>query len=155
MKERFEATEWAHLQALPIHLFAAIAIADGEIQKEEIEEFVRRLTIGAHGYKDPLHRELARSIVDADILKVLKRKDAGGFKPDKTKQVLKEKLTSEEYQKFVGSLFIDAFNIAAASKTGLFRKKAISAEEHERLTAIAIFWEVELERIVASTASAT
>ncbi len=147
MKERFESAEWELLKVLPFHLFRAVAIADGEIQKEELKEFLERLMRGAAGYKDPLHRELARSIVDGDVAELLKGMGGGGFDPERTKQILKEKLTSDEYQRFIGSLFIDAVNIAAASKTGWLRKKAISDEEQQRLTAIGLYWEVDLGRV--------
>ncbi len=147
MKERFEATEWEQLKVLPFHLFRVTAIADGEIQKEEIQEFLKRLIGGALGYKDRLHRELARDIVDSDVGELLKGTGEIGFDPKRTKQVLKEKLTPDEYHSFVGSLFIDAINIAAASKTGWLRKKAISDEERDRLTAIGVFWEVNLPRL--------
>ena len=41
MKERFSTEEWNDLLILPFHLFAAVALADGEIQKAELKELGR------------------------------------------------------------------------------------------------------------------
>lgn len=146
MKERFSTEEWDDLLVLPFHLFAAIALADGEIQKEEIKEFLNRITRGALAYRDPLHKEVARGILDGDTGKFLtSATGAGGWDAQRTKTMMKDRLTSAEYQGFLGSMFIDLVNIAAASKTRKwFRKKGLGKEEQQRLTAIGIFWDLDL-----------
>jgi hypothetical protein len=151
MKERFTSEEWNHLLVLPFHLFTAIALADGEIQKEELAEFLDRTTRGALGYKDPLHKEIARGILDGDTGELLEQAAGStGFDPKKLKQTLKEKLTSDEYQGLLGSLFIDLVNIAGASKKRKwFRKEAIDKEERERLLAIALFWDLDASKVEA------
>ena len=64
--------------------------------------------------------------------------------------MMREKLTTDEYQGFIGSMFIDLMNIAKASKKkGRFRKKGISEEEQERLAAIGLFWNLDLGRMEA------
>ena len=152
MKERFSTEEWNDLLVLPFHLFTAIALADGEIQKEELKEFLERTQRGALGYKDPLHKEVARGIIDADTAELFKAATANaGWDPERVKQTMKEKLTADEYQGFIGSMFIDLVNIASASKTGgwfrLFKKTAVDKDEQERLVAIGLFWELDLTRM--------
>ena len=151
MKDRFTTEEWNDLLILPFHLFTAIALADGEIQKEELKEFLDRITRGALGYRDQLHKEVARGIIDGDTGELFKAATgATGWDAKRVKQTMKEKLTSEEYQGFIGSIFIDLVNIAKASKTGKwFRKKAIDKDEQERLVAIGIFWELNLSGMEA------
>lgn len=146
MRNRFTEQEWTDLLILPFHLFTAVALADGEIQKEEMKEFLERTTRGALGYKDQLHKEIARGIIDGDTGELLKAgTGATGWDPKSVKQMMKEKLTSQEYQGLIGSLFIDLLNIAKASKKkGWFRKKGIEKEEQERLAAIGLFWELDL-----------
>lgn len=152
MKDRFSTAEWNDLLILPFHLFTAIALADGEIQKEELKEFLDRTQRGALGYRDPLHKEVARGIIDAEVEELFSSATAAsGFDPKRVKQTMKEKLTAEEYQGFIGSLFIDLVNIASASKTGgWFRKKtAVDKDEQERLIGIGLFWDLDLSRMEA------
>jgi len=149
MKERFSPTEWNDVMILPFHLFTAIALADGEIQKEELKEFLERTTRGALGYRDPLHKEVARGIIDGDQGELLKAAGgATGWDPKRVKSMMKEKLTTDEYQGFIVSMFIDLLNIAKASKKGKwFRKKAIGEDEQQRLAAIGVFWDLDLGRM--------
>lgn len=151
MKDRFSTEEWNALLILPFHLFTVVALADGEIQKEELKEFLDRTTAGALGYRDLLHKEVARGIIDGDTGEFFAAAtSASGWDPKQVKQTMKEKLTSDEYQGFIGSLFIDLINIAKASKTGKwFRKKAIDEKEQERLAAIGLFWDLDLGRMEA------
>jgi len=151
MKERFSTEEWNDLLILPFHLFAAVALADGEIQKAELKEFLDRTTRGALGYKDSLHKEVARGIVDGDAGEFLQAcTGASGWDPKAVKQMMKEKLTSDEYQGFIGSMFIDLWNIAKASKKGKwFRKKGIDKNEQDRLAGIGFFWDLDLGRMAS------
>lgn len=151
MKERFETEEWEAIKALPFHLFGAIALADGEVQKEEFVEFASRMARGAVGYKDLLHREIARDIVDSDASSLTEAMPTkGGFDAQETKQILQDKLTTDEYQGLMCSLFVDLINIAKASKTKrLFRKTIeIDDDEQERLALIGVFWEIDVGRLV-------
>ena len=151
MKERFSTDEWNDLMILPFHLFTAVALADGKIQQAELKEFLERTTQGALGYRDPLHKEVARGIIDGDAGELLKAATgATGWDPKQVKSMMKEKLTSDEYQGFIGSMFIDLLNIAKASINGKwFRKKGIGKEEQERLAAIGLFWDLDLGRMEA------
>jgi hypothetical protein len=151
MKDRFNAEEWNDLLILPFHLFIAVAMADGEVQKAELKEFLERTTQGALGYKDPMHKEVARGIIDGDTGELLKAgTTASGWDPKNVKSMMKEKLTSDEYQGFIGSMFIDLLNIAKASKKGKwFRKKGIGKDEQERLAAVGLFWDLDLGRMAA------
>ncbi len=151
MKDRFSANEWNDLLILPFHLFTAIALADGEIQQSELKEFLERTTQGALGYKDPLHKEVARGIIDGDAGELLQAAmGTTGWDPQAVKSLMKENLTSDEYQGFIGSMFIDLLNIAKASKKRKwFRKKGIGKDEQERLAAIGMFWDLDLGRMAA------
>jgi hypothetical protein len=153
MRERFSDGEWNDLLVLPFHLFAAVAIADGKIQPAELKEFLTRTTQGALGYKDQLHKEVARGIVDGDSGELLKAGTGQtGWDPGAVKAMMKEKLTSGEYQGFIGSMFIDLLNIAKASKKkkkGWFRKKEedLGEDEQQRLAAIGMFWDLDLSTL--------
>lgn len=152
MKERFGENDWDMVKMLPFHLFAAIALADGEIQQEEMKEFGDRLTRGALGYKDPMHREVARDLVAGDLSGFAESVAGhGSFDPQAAKQLLKDNLTADEYQGFLGSIFVDLVNIAKASKTrkGWFsRAVEIDEDERHRLAVIGIFWEIDVGRLV-------
>lgn len=152
MKERFNAADWETVKVLAFHLFAAIALADGKIQKEEMKEFGERLIRGAVAYKDPLHREVAQDLIAADLSGFAKSiADHGSFDPQAAKQILKDNLTTDEYQGFLGSIFVDLINIAKASTTrkGWFRKKVeIDEAEQQRLALIGMFWEIDVGRLI-------
>jgi hypothetical protein len=154
VKDRFETKEWNDLLVLPVHLFTAIALADGEIQKEEIQEFMTRTHQGALGYRDKLHKEIARGIVDGDMGEMIKAASGTtGWDPKQVKAMMKEKLTTEEYQGLIGSIFIDLLNIAKASKKkkGWFRKKEeIGEDEQQRLAAIGMFWDLDVSTLGGS-----
>ena len=64
------------------------------------------------------------------------------------KTFLKEKLTPEEYQKFLGSLFMNGVKVARASGGGVLGLgDKISAEEKRALAAFAAIFELDLANL--------
>jgi hypothetical protein len=136
-KSRFTGDDWSLVMAVPFIFYGMTAGADGTIDAAEQEELRRRMQGGAVGYKDPLHREVAQEFwgtpVTADQL--LSRANAAG--PEKVRSVLQKVLTHDEYQGYVGSVFIDAMGVAKASG-------GVSGEEATALTALAGFFGVDV-----------
>lgn len=159
LRERFTAEEWELVRHVPFDAFFAAALADAKVQPEEVRVFTETLTQAAT-LKDPLHREVAVDIASSGPsgveheLKFQVEESAGAGKAriDRTKRLLHEKLTRDEYQSFFVSLMLSAIGIAAASTTkkgGLFHKKVehLSPEEVQMLAAFAATWEIELAEL--------
>jgi uncharacterized tellurite resistance protein B-like protein len=133
MKERFEAHEWEDLRFLPVAVFFMVALADRKVQPEEVAAFAKQVGEGAM-LKDPLHRALVVDIagnLQSVLQSVQNRQQAVDF-TQKTKGFLKAKLSDEEYQRFIGSLFISGIQIAKAAGGGfLGMGDKVSAEEKQ------------------------
>lgn len=145
MKEKFSSEEWEDLKLLPYVVFIAVAGADGKVDEKEVGEFAMQVTQGA-SLKDPLHREL---IVDiAGSLGDMMSQAQSRSRPDfiaTTKGVLKSKLTEDEYQRFIGSLFVSGLRVAKAS--GPWFGDNLSKEEMQMLTAFGSSWDLDVNSI--------
>jgi len=150
MKEKFTTEEWGLLKLLPFHVFLLVAGADKNVDKEEIAQFDAEIK-GAPFYKDPLHREIALDILTSDVGDLLRQAmDVSRFAERMTrmKTVLQTKLTHDEYQRFVGSLFINGLKIARASGGGpLGMGDKVSQEEKVALAALATMFELDVNTI--------
>lgn len=146
MRERFMPEEWEVVKALPFAVFGAVASADGEVDDKEIKEFTDRMGRAA-GYKDPLHREAMTEAASSDVSGLVAR--AGAIELEKTRTFLQEKLSHDEYQSFMGSIFIDAAAVAKSSGGGgLFRKKdKIGDKESKILQGIAVLFQIDIENL--------
>ena len=148
--ERFTDEEWELVKMVPFQAFGMVAGADGEVDKAEAEELFKRMTGGAMGYKDPLHKAVAMDIVGKDWGPLIKGSmDPAVAHPEKIKTLLREKLTFQEYQSFLGSIFIDVVNVAKASGGGgvLKKKSPISEEEEKALQAILVFYGIDMQAV--------
>lgn len=120
MKDKFTAEEWELLKMLPIMVFVLVAGADGKIDQKErnqLEEDIK----GAPLYKDPLHQALGIDILTSDFGALLRNSmDSSKFaeRAEKMKNILKDKLTKDEYDRFLGSLFINGLKVARSSGGG-------------------------------------
>jgi hypothetical protein len=135
-KSRF-GSDWDLVMSVPFLFFGATAGADGTIDSAEAAELQRRMQGGALGYKDPLHREVAAEFFSTPVTidqLITKANQAG---PDKVRSVLQKKLTTDEYQSYLGSVFIDAMGVARASD-------GISPVELQALTTLATFFGVDI-----------
>jgi hypothetical protein len=150
MKERFTPEEWSLLKTLPFQVFVLVAGSDKKIDKKEIEQLQKDLQSAAF-YRDPLHREVAVDILTSDIDALIKQAmDVSQFaaRASRIKTFLHEKLSSEEYQRFVGSLFVDGLKIARASGGGAFGMgDKVSDEEKLALAALATLFDLDVNTL--------
>jgi len=146
MKKRFSEDEWSLLKILPFHLFVMVAGADQKVDKAEGEALMKELK-DAPIFEDPLHKELFIDILTSDPNSYIKDgMDLGKLveRSMKAKEFLSEKLTPDEYQRFVASLFIFGLRIARASGGGFFgRGDRISDEEEVALSAFGTMFDVK------------
>jgi hypothetical protein len=146
MKEKFTQKEWELLKLLPFHVFVMVAGADNEIDDKEIAQLNEDLRTAPY-YKDPLHRELFVDILTSDLNALIRK----AMDPSKllervneAKAVLKEKLTSHEYQRFVASMYINGLKVARASGGGLLgRGDKVSDEEKLALVTFAAMFDLD------------
>jgi len=147
MKEKFTPEEWQLLKLLPFQVFVLVAGADGRIDKEEIAQLQKDLR-DAPFYKDALHRELFIDIVSSDInALILEVADVSKLveRANRMKTVLKQKLTPDEYQSFLGSMFINGLKVARASGGGVLGLgDKVSEEEKRALATFAAIFEVNV-----------
>ena len=150
MREKFTQEEWDVLKLLPFQVFVLVAGADQEVDKAEIAQLQKDLQEAAF-YKDPLHRELFVDILSSDINALIKEAmDVSKFveRASQMKVTLRGKLTPEEYQRFVASMFINGLRVARASGGGLLgRGDKVSEEEKRALFLFATMFDLDLESI--------
>ena len=150
MKEKFTKEEWELLKVLPFQVFVMVAGADGRVDKDELAQLKKDLR-DAPCYKDPLHRELFVDILSSDIKALIKEAtDVSKFteRVNRMKAILKKKLTPSEYQRFVGSMFINGLKIARASGGGLLGLgDKVSKEEKLALVAFAAMFNLDMESL--------
>jgi hypothetical protein len=142
MKERFTTDEWEIVRCVPIQAFGIVAGADMNLEQKEFEEFARRMLQGAMTYKDPLHREVAQEFASDDLAKRIQK--SSEVEVGTTKALLKGKLSAEEYQSFLGSIFIDALAVARATGTS---GAEVSEQEQTMLAAFGMAWEIDLAEL--------
>jgi len=147
MKEKFTHEEWQLLKILPFQVFIMVAGADGRIDKDEIAQLQKDLR-DAPFYKDELHKELLIDILSSDINSLIKEAGAATKVAERTSQmrtILKQKLTPDEYQRFLGSMFINGLKVARASGGGaLGLGDKVSKEEKNALITFATIFELDL-----------
>lgn len=159
MRERFTDEEWKLVRHIPFDAFIFAALADKKVEEAEVAAFTETLEKAA-ALKDPLHREIALDWVASGLeaigqelqFEMSESNDAMHVRFDRTKPVLKDKLTHDEYQSFVLSVTINGMAVAAASagKKGFLRKKErISTEEAAALAAFATAFDVEFGALQA------
>jgi len=153
MKEKFTPEEWEFLKLLPFQVFVLVAGADQKVDEAEVAQLQKDLQDAAF-YKDPLHRELFVDILTSDINALIKEAmDLSKFveRANQMKATLKEKLTPEEYQRFVGSMFVNGLRVARASGGGfLGRGDKVSEEEKRALFLFAATFDLDLESLSKS-----
>jgi len=154
MRERFTDDEWALVRHVPFDAFVLAALADKKVEPEEVAAFTKTLEM-APTLSDPLHREIAMDWVASGVDAIGEEvgwelRESGSDMLERnrrTKSMLKDKLTTDEYQSFVLSVTLSGMAVAAAStgKKKIFHKrKAISEEEAGALAAFAAVFDVDL-----------
>jgi hypothetical protein len=146
MREKFTQEEWELLKLLPFQIFVMVAGADQNIDEKEITQLHEDLK-SAPFYKDPLHRELFVDILTSDFKGLIQNAmDVSKLveRANQMKTALKQKLTSDEYQRFVASMFINGLKVARASGGGfLGRGDKVSDEEKRALLLFAALFELD------------
>jgi len=153
MRERFSDEEWTLVCHVPVDAFMFAALADQKLDEKEIEAFVDTIA-NAPTIIDPLHREVAltfatrgaEAIGSELVFEATESLSAMDDRFERTKKLLKDKLTTDEYQSFLGSVVASGVMVAQASgKRHLFRKKkTVSDDEAAALATFAMRWEVDL-----------
>jgi tellurite resistance protein len=135
-KSRF-GSDWDLVMAVPFLFFGMTAGADGTIDDTEAAEMQRRMQGGALAYKDPLHREVAAEFFSTPVTmnELLAKANQAG--PEKIRSLLQKKLSANEYQGYLGSVFIDAMGVARASG-------GVSEVEAQALTTLATYFGVDI-----------
>ncbi|MGD2153473.1 MAG: tetratricopeptide repeat protein [Gemmatimonadales bacterium] len=119
-RERFTSDEWVLVCRVPFDAWAWFALAGGEAEKAELGKL--RKMLDPAPLEDPLHREMAldyaaggtarigeelKAIVDTTDFEARSRR---------TKSILQDKLTKQEYQSFFKSVCMSAVEMAGASR---------------------------------------
>lgn len=149
MKEKFTQEEWEHLKLVPLFAPILVAGADGKIDAAEQTEMERQVN-NALTLKDPLHRELLSDLAHSDLGALLREVTATPRDQflSKVKGVLKAKLTSDEYQRFIGSIFVNGIKVAKASGGGfLGLGDKVSEEEKKALAVFAAAFDLDPESL--------
>ncbi len=150
MKEKFTQEEWGLLKLLPFQVFIMVAGADGRIDKEEVGQLQKDLR-DAPFYKDALHKELFMDILSSDINALIQEAGNATKLPERLSQmkiILKQKLAPEEYQRFLGSMFMNGVKVARASGGGVLGLgEKVSAEEKRALAVFAANFELDLANL--------
>ena len=143
MKERFSTEEWEDLKTLPIVVCVLTAAADGKVDQKEAREIVRQLREGA-ALKDELHRELIVDLASSGGVaqKGMDRQGAENI-VERVKGALKAKLSDDEYQRFISSLFLSGMRVASSSGGFLGMGDKVSKEEKAMLGAIATLFDLD------------
>ncbi len=138
MIERFTDEEWQVLLTVPAHLLIHTTVTDDEIGTKEAEEVAERLANAAVEHREPLYHELARDLVDdmESLMETVILVD-----PPRSKQILQDKLSPEEYERFLLSVWIDGRGAAMASGS-------LSPEAGSLLVGWAEFYEVDLAKVI-------
>lgn len=151
MKDRFEAHEWELLTTLPFHFFGAVALADGEIEDREFEEFVRNIQERATDDRNPLHRDIAAELAGMTYGEFLEKgPEAFACDPQGVKRILEARLSADEYQSFIGSLFRDALNVATVGDEVPAGGPPLGTDATNVLIEMATFWEIDLPSLLGT-----
>ncbi len=136
-RDRFKGDEWSLVMSVPFLFFGMIASADGTVDQSEAAELQRRMQSGAFGYKDPLHREVASQFFSTPVTldELLRKANEAG--PEKIRELLRKRLSADEYQGYMSSVLIDAMGVAQSSG-------GVSDTETTALTALATFFGIDV-----------
>lgn len=163
VRERFTDEEWALIAHVPFDAFLFGALADGEVEEDEVNAFTETLRRAAD-LKDPIHREIAlywaaEGMAGQGEELAFQLSESGSAMQDrmaKTKGVLQEKLTRQEYQGLFQSVWLNAMDVASRSKEkkGHWwnrKEEAISDAEAKALATFAATWEIDLPGLARRT----
>lgn len=131
IKGRFTDEEWEVLLGMPAQLVVGVGMADAEgLDKAEMLEAAERMGTAAVRDPDPLYKEISRDLANSpDPL----HRDMLEADSKRCRQILQDKLTADEYQHFLKSVWLDGIAVAKASggKKRLLREDIPPIDEEE------------------------
>lgn len=140
----YEQDEWETMLFAPLWVFAAVAGADAEINKQELAALAEELHT-AQQYKNELSREIFTELAEDfdDIMEAYQEDDTLiGDGLSEVNVLLEEYEDEEVILGFKSDIIIFAINVAKASRGWLFGKN-ITAEEKEVIDGIAEVLDLE------------
>lgn len=148
MKDRFSSDEWDLLTRLPMVVYGSVASADGIIDDTEVAQLAQDVATWDH-LKDEMHREIAAELLDLDsdaVFEMALNVTPGQL--EEMKAILRDKLTPDEYQGFMASLFIHGIRIARASGSGrLGLGDPICQDERDALATFVEVFELDMDSV--------
>jgi len=148
MKEKFTPAEWQDLKMLPFIVYRDVAYADEEADEREMRELDRSLRSAANPMLKELVMDVFRGTGSDPLIEstdpLLAAMRAGPDDLQRIKRLLREKLTTDEYQAFLASIFQEAVAVARVSG-GFLGRGRISGSETRALESFASTFEVDPE----------
>jgi hypothetical protein len=155
-RKRFTDDEWALIRHVPVDAYLVVATAEGSLDSTAGRTFIGLPEL----IKNPLHRALAEEITVADSLTnelefqmqeigvvsgaERMRTPATAIRLKATKAILKEKLTSADYQGFLASVGVSMYLLATSSGPAHGGSpENISSAKEKALTAFVEFYEID------------
>lgn len=145
MMGRFTTEEWRLVLAFPFHVAVMAASGGGEdeLSDKEKKELRKRVVMTAKAGLDPLHKQACseyrselRSVRGNGVTPLEHCMNVSEAGPTRVRMILTGKLSNEEYNRFLESVFIDAVNICKAD--------GLSQKEVEALTTMAAVYDLDL-----------
>ncbi len=144
MQASFTSEEWRTLQRAPLWVLTIAGAADQNLDKKEVEAFLKELQEAAL-YKGELARELLLSLVSdfnaifAEFMAYLKSQPDLMGSLGKIADILESKATPDEALKFKGAMILVGTKIAEASGGGLLGAGSkVSQQEKKALAALVV-----------------
>jgi hypothetical protein len=134
----FTADEWQTLQFAPLWVFSAVASADDDIDKKELNALAEELK-DAPLFKNPLARDVLISVATnfGSIMEAYRRDSRDILRGLRdVAAVLAAKESPDTAQGFKRAMLLIGKNVAEASRGGLFGPK-ISKEEKAAIALVA------------------
>lgn len=143
----FPATEWRTLQFAVLWVFGAVAAADGNIDKREVEALAKELS-QAHLYKEPLARDVLLSLLDdfENIFNLYQRDSRNVVQGlIEVANVLDRKVPPQVAYNFKGAMLMIGFNVSESTGKGFLGSGQKSLDQkHKALDAVAIIMRFSL-----------
>ncbi len=145
-RDSYTATDWQTLQFAPLWMFTAVAAADKQVDKKEMEALATSIA-SAPLFKEPLVSEVLTSVAVGfssilDDYNKDKRDVLQGLRD--VASVLATNATADQSANFKRAMLMVGTDVAKASGTTLFHRDPVSNEEKAALVMAAMALDVKL-----------
>jgi hypothetical protein len=145
-RDSYTATDWQTLQFAPLWVFTAVAAADKQVDKKEVEALATSIA-SAPFFKEPLVNEVLTSVAVGfstifDDYNKDKRDVLQGLRD--VASVLARNATSDQSANFKRAMLMIGTDVAKASGGTLFHRDPVSNEEKAALVMVAMALDVKL-----------